>query len=156
MIRFLACVARRMVACSLAVLSYTAVHAQSANFLRDCQEWIDKKGYSTDYIEQKIGKRQRGLASAWRGNVAVREVQPGDVVLIALSAPGAQHAALAEEVRKNSDGSVSAVRVSEWNWGRTTNERCLITENFGRLAPERWINLSSIAQVWRPSAPLRE
>jgi hypothetical protein len=155
MLRSLACLAFGMIA--WAVIFYSAsVQAQSANFVRDCQDWIDKKGYSTDYIEQKIGKRQRGLASQWRGNVLAREVQSGDVALIALSAPGAQHAALVEEVRKNSDGNVTAIRVSEWNWGRTTNERCLITENFGRLAPERWINLSGVAQIWRPDLPLNQ
>ncbi len=141
---------------AISLLWSATVYAQSASFIRDCQEWIDKKGYSTDYIEHKIGKRQRGLASSWRGNVPVREVQAGDVVLIALGTPGAQHAAFAEEVRRNTDGTVSAIRLSEWNWGRTTNGRCLVTENFGRLAPERWIALNSVAQVWRPNLPLSE
>jgi len=131
----------------------TAAHAQSANFLKDCQQWIDKKGYSSDYIEQKLGKRQWGLPGSWRGNVAVRDVQAGDVVLIALTAAGAQHAAYVEEVRRNPDGAVNGIRISEWNWGPMTNARCLITENFGKLAPERWIDAGSVAAVWRPSLP---
>jgi hypothetical protein len=145
---------RAAAALVLSILWPLAAHAQSPAFIAECKHWIDKKGYSTDYIEQKAGKRQPGLASAWRGNVAVQEVQPGDVVLVALRRPGAQHAAFVEEVRKGADGAARAVRVSEWNWGRTTDERCLITETFGRLAPPRWIDLAGVAQVWRPSTPL--
>src|SRR5437870_6482026 len=90
-------------------------HAQSPNFIKDCQHWIDKKGYSTDYIEQKTGKRQPGLASEWRGNVSVQDVQPGEVVLIRLRAPEAMHAALVDEIRRNADGTISGIRISEWN-----------------------------------------
>ena len=60
----------------LAAPAYT----QSDNFIKECRQWIDKKGYSTDYIEEKLGKRQAGMASSWRGNVAVADVQAGDVV----------------------------------------------------------------------------
>jgi hypothetical protein len=125
--------------------------AQSANFIRDCQSWIERRGYSTDYIEAKTGRRQPGLASSWRGNIQPRDVRPGDVVLLRLRAPGAMHAAYVEEVRKSADGALDGIRVSEWNWGRMSDARCLVTENFGRLAPPRWIELSAVAHVWRPS-----
>ena len=148
--------ARAFYICSALSLWSTAAHAQSANFLKDCQQWIEKKGYSSDYIEQKLGKRQRGLPGSWRGNVAVRDVQAGDVALIALPAAGAQHAAYVEEVRRNAERAVTGIRISEWNWGPTTNTRCLITENFGKPAPERWIESSSVAAVWRPSLPVTE
>lgn len=140
----------------LSLLWSATVHAQLASFIRDCQQWIDMKGYSTDYIEQKTGKRQPALAGSWRGNVPVLEVQSGDVVLIALRTPGAQHVAFVEEVRRNADGTVNAIRLTEWNWGRTTDKRCLVTENFGRLAPGRWVEFGVVAQVWRPSRPLSE
>jgi len=144
---------KSIIVCTAICFCSSLLHAQSANFLKDCQQWIEKKGYSSDYIEQKVGKRQRGLPGSWRGNVAVREVQTGDVALIALPA-GAQHAAFVEEVRHNADGAVNSIRLSEWNWGPTTNARCLVTENFGKLAPERWIETGSIASIWRPSVPL--
>ena len=147
----------RYLVCSLAVagavglLSPLAVQAQSAAFIRECQQWIDKKGYSTDYIEQKLGKRQPGMASAWRGNVPVEEVRPGDVALVGIrTRPDSQHVALVEEVHRGRDGLVTAVRVSEWNWGRYVDQGCLVTETFGRLAPERKIHLDAIRQVWRP------
>jgi hypothetical protein len=129
--------------------------AQSPAFLRDCAAWIAKKGYSTDYIESRVGRAQPGMAASWRGNVPREAVQPGDVVLIPLSAPGAQHAAYVEEVRRAADGSVERMRVSEWNWGRMSEPRCLVTENFGRLAPQRWIDPAAVAHVWRPGEPMR-
>jgi hypothetical protein len=146
----------RSIAIAASLFWSAAAAPQTASFIKDCQPWIDKKGYSTDYIEQKTGKKQPGLAGSWRGNVPVQQVQARDVVLIALRRPGAQHAALVEEVRRNADGTVNAIRLSEWNWGRMTHERCLVTENFGRLADERWVEASAVAQVWRPSLPLAE
>ena len=145
-----------VLACAMDVLCSPLAHAQSPNFIKACQSWIDKKDYSTDYIEQKNGKRQPGLASEWRGNIPVEDVQPGDVILIRLPVAGAMHAALADEVRRNADGSVSEIRLSEWNWGKMTDQRCLITENFGKLSPTRWITRDAIAQVWRTSLPLKQ
>jgi hypothetical protein len=149
-------VVRRAAAVVALILLGGAVlsHAQSPKFLADCRAWVERKGYSTDYIEQKTGKRQPGLAGSWRGNVDLDRAEPGDVVLVRLRAPGAMHAALVEEVRRGTGGAVSAVRVSEWNWGRMTDERCLVTENFARLAPARWVDADAIALVWRPSQPL--
>lgn len=154
----IACCLGRVVTIAWAVSLFCSVaaHAQSESFTRDCQQWIDRKGYSTDYIEQKIGKRQPGLAGAWRGNVSVEDVQTGDVALLRLKQPGAQHAAFVEEIRRGPDGTVRALRLSEWNWGPLTFERCLITKTFGQLAPERWIELTAVAQVWRPNLPLRD
>jgi len=92
--------------------------------------------------------------SEWRGNVSVQDVQPGDVMLIRLRAPGAMHAALVDEIRRNADGTISGIRISEWNWGPMTDQRCLVTEHFGRLSPPRSITLDTIALLWRPSLPL--
>ena len=87
--------------------------------------WIEKHGYSTDYIKQKVGKRQFGTAENWRGNVDVKDVQPGDVVLTRLrDNDKSMRASYVEEVRRNADGSPGAVLVSEWNEGRYTDQRC--------------------------------
>jgi hypothetical protein len=141
--------------CVPVFLCLSLAHAQSPAFTRACQKWIDEKGYSTDYIEQKTGKRQEGLASEWRGNVASQNIQAGDVVLIRPPVRDAMHAAFAEEIRRNAEGTASSIRISEWNWGRMTDQRCLITENFGKLSPSRWISLDAVAQVWRPTLPLQ-
>jgi hypothetical protein len=134
----------------LVLTTFGVARAQSPAFTRACQKWIDQKGYSTDYIEHKSGKRQPGLASEWKGNVAVESVRPGDVVLIKLPRD-AMHAACVEEVR-SANGSAT-VRISESNRGRMTDRRCLVTENFGKTR-ERLIPRDSIAYVWRPGLPL--
>jgi hypothetical protein len=150
--RALACAAA--VALTISLLWSGTSLAQSASFMADCQKWIAQKGYSTDYIELKTGKRQPGLAGSWRGNVPVESVEPGDVALIRLRVPGAMHASFVEEIRRNAEGKMSAVRVSEWNWGKLTDQRCLVTETFGRLAPVRWVDIDTVAHVWRTSRAL--
>jgi|SRR5450755_1515679 hypothetical protein len=140
-----------------ALLCFTAAAAavQEFNFQRDCALWIEKHGYSTDYIRQKVGKRQPGTADAWRGNVAVKDVQPGDVVLTLIREKGrSMRASYVEDVRRNADGSPGAVFVSEWNEGRYIDERCFVTDHFGLLSPPRPITIPAIVRVWRPSLPL--
>ena len=135
---------------AIGVTTVTVAHAQSDRFQRDCANWIEQKGYSTDYVEQRTGKRQPGLANGWRGNREVQDIEPGDVVLVTLRAANAKHAAVAEEIARDRSNRVVRVRVSEWNWGKTTDTRCLVTENFGKLARPRWIPAEEIAAVWHP------
>ena len=133
----------------------TAGHAQSFDFQSDCAGWIAKKGYSSDYIKLKVGKRQRGNPDSWRGNVEPKEVQPGDVVMSYIREKGRNmRVAYVEEVVRNSDGTAGAVILSEWNEGKYVDERCFATDHFGRLSPPRRIPLDGIVRVWRPSLPL--
>jgi hypothetical protein len=149
--------ALRVVAPALvaAALAPAPAGAQEFDFQRDCAKWIEQHGYSADYIKQKVGKRQPGPLEDWRGNVAAKDVQPGDVVLTRIR-PKARgmRAAYVEEVRRNADGSAGAVIVSEWNEGKFTDERCNVTDHFGILSPQRPITIDSVAKVWRPSLPL--
>jgi hypothetical protein len=136
-------------------LPAAAQGAGDFNFSRDCSDWLDKKGYSADYIEQKTGKRQQGFPKDWRGNVEPRDVQPGDVVISYIVRKGASmRVAYVDEVRRNADGSAGAVFVSEWNWGKYTDERCFVTDHFGRLSNGPPILVEAIGKVWRPSLPL--
>jgi len=140
-----------------AVLASAAlpVPAQEFNFQRDCAQWADKHGYSTDYIKQKIGKRQPGQAENWRGNVEPKDVQPGDVVVTHVRHKSrGMRASYVEEVRRNSDGSAASVLVSEWNVGPFVDERCNVTDHFGMLSPQRPIAIDTVVKVWRPSLPL--
>ena len=144
---------------AVAVLSLAAgvASAQKADFKfeRDCADWIEKHGYSTDYIKLKTGKRQRGAAAEWRGNVEVKEVQPGDVVLSYMKDKDkAMRVAYVDEVRRNPDGSPGAVLVSEWNDGPYINEACNATDHFGRASAPRPITIDAVVRVWRPSLPL--
>jgi len=124
---------------------------------KDCSEWVAKKGYSVDYIRLKTGKRQRGMADAWRGNVEAKDVQPGDVVMTPIRDKGKRlHTSYVEEVRRNDDGAVVAVVVTDWNrlGNKYVDEACLVTDHFGRDSGPRAIGIESVVRVWRPSLPV--
>ena len=133
-----------------------STRAQTAfSFDKDCARWIEQHGYSADYIKMKTGKRQPGTPNGWRSNVGKQDVQPGDVVITLLREKGqAMRASYVETVTKNPDGSVFGVVVSEWNEGRYIDERCFVTDHFGRLSPQRPIPLDQVVKVWRPTLPL--
>lgn len=125
------------------------------SFERDCSQWTEKKGFSTDYIKLRTGKRQRGMADNWRGNVEPKDVQVGDVAMSHIKDKGRRmRVAYVEEVRRNADGSAGAVIVSEWNVGKYIDEACLVTDHFGRDSGQRTISVGALVRVWRPSLPL--
>lgn len=131
-----------------------AAGTQDFDFQRDCAKWVEQHGYSADYIKLRVGKRQPGAIDEWRGNVAPKDVQPGDVVLTRIR-PKARgmRAAYVEEVRLDAGGSAGVVIVSEWNEGKFTDERCNVTDHFGRLSPQRPIAMDTVVKVWRPGLP---
>ena len=75
----------RAAACATLLVALTAMPtpalAQNEPFAVRCKQWIEKKGYSLDYIEQRTGKRQPGQPPSWKGNVKPEAVQVGDVVI---------------------------------------------------------------------------
>jgi hypothetical protein len=129
--------------------------ARAQSFAETCKSWIDKKGYSTDYIETRIGKRQPGFAPQWRGNVEPADVQVGDVVFGYVSNDMmAQRVALVDEVERK-DGKPIAVIYSEWNRGNRYIDRdCFVTDKFGLMSSGR-LPVSAILRVWRPGAALK-
>ncbi|MDB5825881.1 MAG: hypothetical protein JWQ73_101 [Variovorax sp.] len=133
------------------------LHAQDAfDFNRDCAKWLEQKGYSTDYIQQKVGARQRGFAQHWQGNVEPKDVQPGDVVIAFVGHKGKNmRVAYVEDVRRDADGNSGAVFVTEWNQGKYTDERCFVTDHFGRLSESKPLTIGTIDRVWRPSLPIK-
>jgi hypothetical protein len=121
----------------------------------DCSQWTEKKGFSTDYIKLETGKRQRGAAESWRGNVAPRDVQPGDVVITPMKDKGRRmRVSYVEDVRRDGQGNAGAVVVTEWNEGKYIDEPCLVTDHFGRDSGQRSVPLDTVVRVWRPSLPL--
>ena len=129
--------------------------ASAQSFAEKCKSWIEKKGYSTDYIEAKTGKRQPGLAPQWKGNIDAADVQVGDVVFgYVANSTTAQRVALVDEVELK-DGKPIAVIYSEWNQGSRYNERdCFVTDKFGLPTSGR-LPVPAILRVWRPSLPLQ-
>lgn len=138
-----------------AAAAQAQVAANGTGSAHDCSQWLARKGYSVDYIQMKTGKRQGGMADAWRGNVEPNDVEPGDVVLTPIRDKGQRlHAAYVEEVRRNTDGNVAAVFVTEWNLGKYVDEPCLATDHFGRDSGKRPVPIEAVVRVWRPSLPV--
>ena len=144
-------------ACLVALigLAGAAAHAQGGRIEPDCSQWVEKKGYSTDYIKLRTGKRQRGMAEGWRGNIAAKDVQAGDVVMTYIPDKGRRmRVSYVEEVRANADGSAGAAIITEWNEGRYVDEPCFVTDHFGRDSGRRSIPIDTVVRAWRPSLPM--
>jgi hypothetical protein len=142
---------RAIVAAAVGLLAL-AMNARAADFQRDCAQWIDKHGYSADYIKLRTGKRQRGTPDSWRGNVAAKDIQPGDVVVTAIvDKPPHLRVSYVEEVRANGDGSAGAAIITEWNEGKYIDEPCFVTDHFGRDSGRRAIPIDTVVRAWRPS-----
>jgi hypothetical protein len=140
----------------VAGLAMSSAQAQAAKAEPDCSQWVEKKGYSTDYIKLRTGNRQRGMAEGWRGNIAPKDVQPGDVVVTHIPDKGRRmRVSYVEEVRPGGgDGGASAVIVTEWNEGKYIDEPCFVTDHFGRDSGKRSIPIDTVVRAWRPSLPL--
>jgi hypothetical protein len=139
-----------------ALLGLCAGASAQTDFALACKSYIDKKGYSADYIEAKTGKRQPGWPARWKSNVEPADVQVGDVVFASFRDSGtAQRVAMVDEVIQGSDGKAAAVIISEWNYGTRYNDKeCAITDKFGIASSSR-IPVPGILRVWRPSLPLQ-
>lgn len=123
-----------------------------------CKQWIERKGYPVDHIEQKTGKRQPGMAVSWKGNVPPERVQVGDVVIRTTTLESGrtiQVAGYVEAVEPASAGSETFVTLSAMGVGgkRAVDADCYVTDTFGQLIQMR-TPISAVVRVWRPSLPL--
>ena len=150
--------APRAAATAVLMVALVSPALAQSDFATRCKQWIDKKGYSTDYIEHKTGKRQPGLGPRWKGNVALADVQVGDVVISSIAGGfggGGERVGYVEEVDKGSDGTPSAVFITEWNAGRRFLDReCNVSDQFGQTSTKTRIPMATVLRVWRPSLPL--
>lgn len=110
------------------------------------------RGYCTDYIQERIGRKPSGDAGTWSGNTPIASIRAGDIAIFAVGTSG--HVAYVEEViTDKSTGRPVQIRISEKNWGAVLsgqeNQRCIITSNFGKIGM-RTVPISSVAKVWRP------
>ncbi len=130
----------------------------SPEWLKRCQEWIGKKGYPVDYIEQKTGRRQEGFASAWKGNVLAQELRAGDVAILSLPNPDGRTvmgAAYVEAIEPAANGSEAFVvfsamglMVKQW-----IDQECFVGDTFGRVVHSR-VPVSRVVRGWRLGMPL--
>jgi hypothetical protein len=136
----------------LALACLPALAADTAKWTRDCAEWIDRKGYSVDYIEQRTGQRPAGtMARDWRPNLEPKDAAPDDVVFLRVdSADGqGQRVEVVDEVVKAADGSIRAFKTSSMNIGKLVEPKCHVTENFGKVR-KRTVAFDRVLGAWRP------
>ncbi len=130
-------------------------HAQEGKFEADCAKWIEKQGYTRNYIATRVENLQQGSPTQWRGNVEPSQVQVGDIVVVRLRvAPEGLKAGYVESVIRNANGVAARTEVSAWNWGGGFIDRpCFVTKEFG-VRSVNPVQVSEIVRVWRPSLPL--
>jgi hypothetical protein len=128
-------------------LSQAAAAQDVHKFNARCHDWIAKRGFSVNYVEQRVGKRQPGFGRTWIGNIDRNAVRPGDV---AIFVPWQGHTAVVEQVERGADGRPARPRISDWNRpGRYVDEACIVTENFGKLNTWR-VDAAQATRFWRP------
>jgi len=143
----------RRFAAGACMLAAQAQAADNSKWMRDCAEWIQKKGYSVDYIEQRTGQRPEGtMARHWQPNLDPKDASPNDVVFLRVdSADGqGQRVEVVDEVVKGADGTIRAFRTSSMNIGKTVEPKCHVTENFGKVRT-RTVAFDRVTGAWRPA-----
>jgi hypothetical protein len=141
--------------CLMAIVLSRTSRAQDGKFEDKCAQWIEKKGFTRNYIATRIDKLQPGSPTTWRGNVEAGQVQVGDIVLVRLrDAPESLKAGYVETVARGPDGIATRAEVSSWNWGGGYVDRgCSVTKQFGQHSLNPVLG-TEIVRVWRPSLPL--
>ena len=114
----------------------------------DCSRYFGR-GYCTDYVALRIGKRQRGDAGSWQANRSSNQGQPGDVFIQHIGNFG--HVGVIERVLYRPYTAIpAAYEVSEMNYGPIwVDSRCAVTNNFGRVT-RRIVPVSAVAGIWHP------
>jgi len=138
--------------------SAQAPRVNFAEWSERCKQWIERKGYPVDYVEQRLGVRQPGMAGSWKGNVKPEDARAGDVAIVSLPREGGRPevgAAIIESVEPPAGGSGAFLNISAMGLMGTawTDPGCFVADTFGRVVGGR-IPLSSVARVWRPGLPL--
>lgn len=124
------------------------IHSRSTDI---CAKYKGR-GYSTDYIELRLGVRPIGPAAMWPGIATSSEIRVGDAALLAVGRLG--HVVYVEElIWALPTREPSHLRVSEMNWGPTRTDHegqtCHITAGFG-IRNERTISVREVDRIWRP------
>ncbi len=136
----------------------------------DCDGWVDKGGYCTNYIKSRIPNfplpesHEEAAALVNKGTEAVQE---GDVAVFHYR--NYWHFAYVEKVHHNTHGLATAIDVSEMNyggkvsfdefketWGSNDPDEwkealcCGITENYEETSSRKNVPLKTVKQIWSP------
>lgn len=114
-----------------------------------CSQYFGR-GYCTDLIERKTGRRQRGNAGQWQGNIPTNQGQAGDVAIFNSPYPYGHVAYIVRPVYQHNTANLIAYDIEEWNWGsQWINRACAVTTKFG-ITTSRRVPVSSVSRIWRP------
>lgn len=136
----------------------------------DCDGWVDKGGYCTNYIKSRIPTfplPENHAEAAALVNRETAAVQEGDVAIFHYR--NYWHFAYVEKVHRTSHGLATAIDVSEMNfggnlsfdefretWGSNDQDEwkealcCGITDNYEETSYRRNIPLKTVKQIWSP------
>jgi len=108
------------------------------------------RGYCTDYIQRRTGRRQSGDAGRWQGNFPVTQGRGGDVAIFTYPAPFGHVAYIVRPVYAHNTANLIAYDIEEWNYGpQWVNRTCGVTNKFGVVTSRR-IAVSAVSRIWRP------
>ncbi|MGH8619286.1 MAG: hypothetical protein ACREUW_16470 [Burkholderiales bacterium] len=127
-----------------------ALAQDEADFSARCASWVAKKGYSRDYVYQRVRSLPPPRAR-WVDNIRPEELQTGDVVMTTLW-PG--HLGVVDEIGRDAAGAIERIRVSSFNYsgGQGWIDRgCNVTLKFG-MEVSTWITPAEASGYWRPKS----
>ncbi len=120
---------------------------------QDCRKYFGK-GYCTDYIKQRTGKKQSGDAGTWSGNIRnIKEIRPGDVAIFSSPAPWGHVAVIERVIYERNTDKPYEIEISEMNWGRLSSNaeerKCAVTQKFNQVS-RRTVRVTTVKAFWRP------
>jgi hypothetical protein len=157
--------------CVELIVFFAILSASNQSFAAcNCDDWVDKGGYCVDYVKTKISTFPipKSVAEITTlKNKETSKVEEGDVAIFDLG--NYWHVAYVEKVHVDSQGSATAIDVSEMNFGgrtsfdeykkrwHTKNEGewkralcCGVTKKYDRTSTRKNVALNSIEQIWSP------
>jgi hypothetical protein len=136
----------------------------------NCDDWMVKGGYCVDYVKTKVPSFPIPLNTteiAALKNKDIPEVTEGDVALFSIS--NYWHVAYVEKVHLDQHGNVTAIDVSEMNFGdqlsfnefrkkwkqKSKSEWkraicCGVTDNYDETGARKNVALNTVKQLWSP------
>jgi len=156
-----------LVTAGVITLMHTVCHARC-----NCDDWMNSGGYCVDYVKTKVPTfpiPKTDVEIAALKNKVTTEVDEGDVAIFDLG--NYWHVAYVEKVHLDSQGTATAIDVSEMNFGgqlsfqeyrnrwNHKDERewkralcCGVTKKYDQTSRRKNIALTSVEQIWSPAA----
>lgn len=116
---------------------------------QNCQKYFGK-GYCTDYVKQRLGRKPSGDARSWTPNINPKDVRPGDAVIFSSPAPYGHVAVVEKVIYERNTATPYQIEITEWNWSGTYVDRpCAVTSMFGKVT-RRTVRVNTVKGYWRP------